>query len=455
MCFSFVRAADPLVPDSLEVAVTDPNLPNGAVEAEVPVDGHSKNADDNGSHSASVTTPDVPADGNAHVVGRVDNPAKDGGYTGKLVDRSGKEIEGGVVEIDPETGEIKVSVPAGTDPREAFVAVRDKDGKRVTDKDGYDLRVNIVAPNYGDVTAVKPGEQGTSKDPFAGQDLTTEVTGAEVAGSDGADNWSFTIDGTSGVITGQAPTNEQLQDSFTEKFPTGKTTWDDFVKQFDGIANPSATGAITLDGVEDPLTGEAKFELVGQDGRSILDPNGDFDGDGVSNRDEIEGESNPLDSDSTPSEGQDVSETPAPEPEKPGLTEDERKRCIATSVGFGLPLLALIPLGLATQLEIPGLTEVVSQANAQLQAANTSLQQQLGVFNPQVAMQVEAINEQLGQFGLDVAKVAGGLALIAAGILTGTIIYDNCTPGGIGSSVKDLELKGSSGKSYAGSSEKK
>ena len=432
----------------ITVTVTDPNLPNGAVEAEVPVDGHSKNADDNGSHSASVTTPDVPADGNAHVVGRVDNPDKDGGYTGKLVDRSGKEIEGGVVEIDPETGEIKVTVPAGTDPREAFVAVRDKDGKRVTDKDGYDLPVNIVAPNYGDVTAVKPGEQGTSKDPFAGQDLTTEVTGAEVAGSDGADNWSFTIDGTSGVITGQAPTNEQLQDSFTEKFPTGKTTWDDFVKQFDGIANPSATGTITLDGVEDPLTGEAKFELVGQDGRSILDPNGDFDGDGVSNRDEIEGESNPLDSDSTPSEGQDA-------PEKPGLTDDERKRCIATSVGFGLPLLALIPLGLATQLEIPGLTEVVSQANAQLQAANTSLQQQLGVFNPQVAMQVEAINEQLGQFGLDVAKVAGGLALIAAGILTGTIIYDNCTPGATGSSVQDLELKGSTGKTYAGSSEKK
>ena len=435
----------------ITVTVTDPNLPNGAVEAEVPVDGHSNNVDDNGSHAASVTTPDVPADGNAHVVGRVDNPAKDGGYTGKLVDRSGKEIEGGVVEIDPETGEIKVSVPAGTDPREAFVAVRDKDGKRVTDKDGYDLRVNIVAPNYGDVTAVKPGEQGTSKDPFAGQDLTTEVTGAEVAGSDGADNWSFTIDGTSGVITGQAPTNEQLQDSFTEKFPTGKTTWDDFVKQFDGIANPSATGTITLDGVEDPLTGEAKFELVGQDGRSILDPNGDFDGDGVSNRDEIEGESNPLDADSTPSEGQDAPEKPG----KPGLTDDERKRCIATSVGFGLPLLALIPVGLATQLEIPGLTDVVEQANAQLQAANTQIQQQLGVFNPQVAMQVDAINEQLGQFGLDVAKVAGGLALIAAGILTGTIIYDNCTPGATGSSVQDLELKGSTGKTYAGSSEKK
>ena len=440
----------------ITVTVTDPNLSNGAVEVEVPVDGHSKNADDNGSHAASVTTPDVPADGNLHVVGRVDNPEKDGGYTGKLVDRSGKEIEGGVVEIDPATGEIKVSVPAGTDPREAFVAVRDKDGKRVTDKDGYDLRVNIVAPNYGDATAVKPGEKGTSKDPFAGQDLTAKVTGAEVAGSKGADNWSFTIDGTSGVITGQAPTNEQLQGSFTEKFPNGKTTWDDFVKQFDGIANPSATGTITLDGVKDPLTGEAKFELVGQDGRSILDPNGDFDGDGVSNRDEIEGKSDPFDADSTPSEGQDVSETPAPEkPGKPGLTDDERKRCVATSVGFGLPLLALIPLGLATQTAIPGLTPVVEQYSEQIRLANARIQQEMGVFNPEIALQVEVINKQLRQFGLDVATVGAGLALIAAGILTGTVIYDNCTPGGIGSSVQDLELKGSTGKTYAGSSEKK
>ena len=438
------------------ITVTDPNLPNGAVEAEVPVDGHEKNRDDNDSDTASVTTPDVSADGNAHVVGRVDNPDKDGGYTGKLVDRSGKEIEGGVVEIDPETGEIKVTVPAGTDPREAFVAVRDKDGKRVTDKDGYDLRVNIVAPNYGDATAVKPGEKGTSKDPFAGQDLTAAVVGAEVEGSKGADNWSFTIDGTSGVITGQAPTNEQLQGTFTEKFPNGKTTWDDFVKQFDGIANPSATGTITLDGVKDPLTGEAKFELVGQDGRSILDPNGDFDGDGVSNRDEIEGKSNPLDADSTPSEGQDVSETPAPEkPGKPGLTDDERKRCIATSVGFGLPLLALIPIGLATQTAIPGLSPVVEQYSEQIRLANARIQQELGVFNPEIALQVEVINKQLRQFGLDVATVGAGLALIAAGILTGTIIYDNCTPGGIGSSVQDLELKGSTGKTYAGSSEKK
>ena len=129
-------------------------------------------------------------------------------------------------------------------------------------------------------------------------------------------------------------------------------------------------------------------------------------------------------------------------------------KCVATSVGFGLPLLALIPLGLASQMEIPGLSDVVGQANAQLQAANTQIQQQLGLFNPEIAAQVDAANKQLAAFGTDLGTVAAGLALIAAGILAGTLIYDNCSPNGGGSSVKDLELKGSSGKTYAGSSKK-
>ena len=103
-------------------------------------------------------------------------------------------------------------------------------------------------------------------------------------------------------------------------------------------------------------------------------------------------------------------------------------------------------------MEIPGLSDFAAQANAQIQNANTQIQQQLGIFNPQLATQVDAINAKLGQYGTDLATVAGGLALIAAGILAGTIIYDNCSPNGGGSSVKDLELKGSSGKTYAGSS---
>ena len=126
-------------------------------------------------------------------------------------------------------------------------------------------------------------------------------------------------------------------------------------------------------------------------------------------------------------------------------------KCIATSVGFGLPLIALLPIGLATQLEIPGLSDIAAQANAQIQNFNTQMQRQLGVFNPQMASQVDAINSQLARYGTDIGTVLGGLALIAAGILAGTIIYDNCSPNG-GSSIKNLELRGSSGNTYAGSS---
>lgn len=130
------------------------------------------------------------------------------------------------------------------------------------------------------------------------------------------------------------------------------------------------------------------------------------------------------------------------------------EKCVATSVGFGLPLLALIPLGLATQMQIPGLSEFAAQANARLQDVNTQIQQQAGLFNPEVAVRVDEINKQLGQFGLNVGTPAGGVALLAAGILAGTIIYDNCSPEGATSSVQDLRLEGSSGNTYAGSSNK-
>ena len=152
--------------------------------------------------------------------------------------------------------------------------------------------------------------------------------------------------------------------------------------------------------------------------------------------------------------GQDIKVSDAAGNETNAKVGIDTGKCVATSLGFGLPLLALIPLGLATQMEVPGLSNVVADANAQLQAANTQIQQQLGLFNPEIAAQVDAANKQLAAFGTDLGTVAAGLALIAAGILAGTLIYDNCSPNGGGSSVKDLELKGSSGKTYAGSSKK-
>ena len=504
----------------INVVVEDPDLPGGKKEIEVEVNGHKKGVDDNDSDKTPEVTPGdnttVPADGGEHNVGKVENP--NGDEKGKLVDKDGKEIPGSKVEID-EDGNVKVTVPEGTDPQDAKVIVTDKDGNPIGEID-----VNIVdpnsdavknVPNYGDRKNVQAGETEKS-DPFEGK-TDVPVKKATDKPSAGSDDWTFKTGETNGVVEATAPSYDKVGEKIAEKLPEiqklekGKR-WDEFVKVFTPFAKPSVEVDFEYnDGSTNSAT--AGFDLVGKDGKSLLDPDGDFDGDGKTNREEIEGGTNPAgvdEGDKTKDEtapkvnpikpgdktisgtgdrpGEDIKvtlpngkvvetttdkdgkwkiEVPSDVDLKPGqkvIVEDGDKnsteatvgidtpKCVATSVGFGLPLIALLPIGLATQLEIPGLSDFAAQANAQIQNANTQLQQQLGIFNPQLAAQVEGLNKQLGQYGTDIATVAGGLALIAAGILAGTIIYDNCSPNGGGSSVKDLELKGSSGKTYAGSS---
>ncbi|OFL15043.1 hypothetical protein HMPREF2785_11400 [Corynebacterium sp. HMSC067D03] len=454
----------------------------------------------------------IPANNEPHPVGKVENPTGD--EKGKLVDKDGNEIPGSKVEID-EDGNIKVTVPEGTDPQDAKVIITDKGGKKIGEID-----VKIVNPNYRDAKKVEAGKTETSNNPF-GDAKAPKGTKATGTPSEGSEDWEFgpkdgdaVKPGEDGVVTAKAPSYEKVGEKIAEKLPEiqkqkkGKR-WDEFVKIFTPFAKPSVDVEFTYPGGSMDKA-NAGFDLVGKDGKSLLDPTGDFDDDGISNKDEIEGGSNPADKGQVPD-----NEAPKVKPIKPGdkeisgtgdrpnetikvtlpngkvvetttdkdgnwkinvpsdvdlkpgqkvIVEDGDKnsteatvgidtaKCVATSVGFGLPLIALLPIGLATQLEIPGLSDFAAQANAQIQNANTQIQQQLGIFNPQLASQVDAINAKLGQYGTDLATVAGGLALIAAGILAGMIIYDNCSPNGGGSSVKDLELKGSSGKTYAGSS---
>ncbi|MTD92489.1 Rib/alpha-like domain-containing protein [Corynebacterium hiratae] len=147
----------------------------------------------------------------------------------------------------------------------------------------------------------------------------------------------------------------------------------------------------------------------------------------------------------TDSDGKKAEATVKAKPSKPGSEPDDSsdwtgssnlsERCINTGLGIGIPLLFLIPVGLASQMNIPGLSEFVAPINKQIQDLNTRLQQQAGLFNGPLADQVNGINAQLKRFGADYQQAAGAVALIAAGALAIGLLADACAPGaGEGSS---------------------
>ena len=145
--------------------------------------------------------------------------------------------------------------------------------------------------------------------------------------------------------------------------------------------------------------------------------------------------------------------------EKP-ISSSEREGCTESLIGFGLPLLALIPLGIASQTSIPGLKEIQGQVGRQIQDANTALQNQLGIMDPRLAKAAADFDAQLKGAGANLNQVLGGLAVLAYGIAAITTIATKCGPGntktqtnvevssifGKGSSSKPDGDKGSSSK---------
>ena len=370
------------------------------------------------------------------------------------------------VTIDENTGEITVTIPKDAKPGDKItvpVVVTYPDGS----KDNVDVTVTVdnpdaktadeIEPEYEDGSG-KPGEDVTVPAPeFKDKDgnTTTPPDGTTFTPGENAPD-GVVVDKNTGEITVTIPKDANPGDKITVPvevtYPDGSKDNVDVTVTVDNPDKPVDEGADTTPPKINPIkpddktitgTGDRPGEdiiVTFPDGKEVptkTDENGNWTvtvpggttlkpGDDVKARDGVGNESK----------------------EKVGI---DTGKCIATSVGFGLPLIALLPIGLATQLEIPGLSDIAAQANAQIQNFNTQMQRQLGVFNPQMASQVDAINSQLARYGTDIGTVLGGLALIAAGILAGTIIYDNCSPNG-GSSIKNLELRGSSGNTYAGSS---
>ena len=114
--------------------------------------------------------------------------------------------------------------------------------------------------------------------------------------------------------------------------------------------------------------------------------------------------------------------------EKP-ISSSDRKGCTESLIGFGLPLLALIPLGIASQTAIPGLQNIQAQVGRQIQDANTALQNQLGVMDPRLAKAAADFQAQLRGAGANLSQVLGGIAVLAYGIAAITTIAVKCGPG--------------------------
>ena len=119
-------------------------------------------------------------------------------------------------------------------------------------------------------------------------------------------------------------------------------------------------------------------------------------------------------------------------------------KCIPAIATTSLPLLLLIPVGLADQVNIPGMAPIKAQfekalgnVNSQIANANSQLQKQLGIYKGPFAKQAADLNAQLQKYGPMVGQVAGGIALAAAGILALSWVIDSCLPAGQGSSKDD------------------
>ena len=137
-----------------------------------------------------------------------------------------------------------------------------------------------------------------------------------------------------------------------------------------------------------------------------------------------------------------------------GSSADLDGKCIASLVGLSAPLLLAIPLGILSQVQIPGLEGVSAQINGAIQQANDQIQRGLGIYDEDRAQRAagfqnafQGINtEQLGM-------AAGALGAITVGLFIVDQVLRACGQEEVTSSYQlgkatdsDFLMYGSSGK---------
>lgn len=101
--------------------------------------------------------------------------------------------------------------------------------------------------------------------------------------------------------------------------------------------------------------------------------------------------------------------------------------CIASLVGLSAPLLLLIPVGILSQVQIPGLEGVSAQINQAIREANDYIQRGLGIYDRDRA---ERAARAQGAFQVAnpemIGLAAGSLGVILGGLLLVDTVLRNC-----------------------------
>ena len=126
-------------------------------------------------------------------------------------------------------------------------------------------------------------------------------------------------------------------------------------------------------------------------------------------------------------------------------------KCIASIVGLTAPLLLLIPLGILSQVQIPGFEHVHVQLNEAMRAINDEAQRTFGIHDADRSRRANSLAEQAqaaaAQAGPMIGAAAGALGAVAVALTLGDLAMRACGYEEQTSSYKIMKATGMEGSS--------